>query len=584
MHLPVPKAGLIGLSALFALVAAVAVFIYSGSDEAEAAPYAPTSSAKFCNGLDATFPTSKPITDPDLSLSADPFCTGDGQVGGAAADLTVEFTVPAGNSNFGSSVVTNVPGTLSSVPVGQKVGGLRSDITLGLINGPCTTPLIADFVLYSAAVSGTTVAPLAEGTVNRFSNIVTDTENLLGVATADEIADPSSPGIQQNVGMYETLFTPTGGSYIAPFARYTGSTRVPAGGDWQFLSFFQLSPGSLNAFATNASDEPHIFGRVSHAPTDGNLSLSILNDPTAIQISPSAISDFCTPLFVRTMLMDVTPGGHTRYTAPANGTYGVSNFSYGQRDADNDGKENSYDSCIFAPNSGVDSDGDGIDDACDPGAPAGNDQDGDGFVNLQDNCPLNANGGAAQRDNEDDPSVAYITSAPDGGPKGDDIGDICDPDDLSAVSGGGFVQAYTFDAVCIDGAADNDADNDGYCAAQDPNDADFSMKGWTLNKGMDPEYKNGDGSVGDHGDRAGGNNEVYWGSDPVRKCGVAGAWPYDLFFSNKIDTTDVLQLKPVFGGTVAGGTNPKFDLFPSGKIDTTDVLQIKPVFGLTCNP
>jgi hypothetical protein len=42
-------------------------------------------------------------------------------------------------------------------------------------------------------------------------------------------------------------------------------------------------------------------------------------------------------------------------------------------------------------------------------------------------------------------------------------------------------------------------------------------------------------------------------------------------------------MKPVFGQTVPPAS-VRFDLFPSGNINTTDVLALKPVFGGACTP
>ena len=579
MHLPVMRTGLVGLTALIALVAAFAAVLYSGSgNNAEAATYTPTSAVKMCNALAADFPSSIPANDADLL--GNPACA-DVLTASANTNFTVTFSVPGGDSNFGSSVITNVPGTTAvdaGIPDGQKVGGLRSDVTLSLLNGPCGTALVAEFVLYDSETTGAATAVQAEGTTNRWSDIVTD-------ANLDEIGDSTSTAITTNLNIYETLFTPTGGAYIPPSARYTGLTRVPSGGDWQLLSFFQVSAGALDAF-NNASDSPHTFARVSHAPTTGNLSLSILNDPTATLTSVSPIHDFCAPLIVQTMLLGMTPGGSVRYTTPTAGTMGVSNFSYGQRDLDGDGLENAFDTCAAAANTGTDTDGDGIDNVCDPtvGTNTGlGDHDSDGFANRQDNCPLVANGVPLQTDAEVSTANVYTSVAPDGGSKSDSIGDACETDDL--VANGAFVEAYNLAVKCI-GATD--ADGDGYCAAQDVDDAVFATKGFAVNGGIDSEYKFGAG--GGQGDKVGGNWEVYLGSDPLKRCGfTAGGqvwsenWPYDLVENNAVNISDELALKPVFSGTVPA-VDKHFDIVPNKAVNISDVLALKPVFSSSCTP
>ncbi|HUF54309.1 MAG TPA: dockerin type I domain-containing protein [Dehalococcoidia bacterium] len=80
--------------------------------------------------------------------------------------------------------------------------------------------------------------------------------------------------------------------------------------------------------------------------------------------------------------------------------------------------------------------------------------------------------------------------------------------------------------------------------------------------------------------------EEYIGTDPLNPCARApfdSAWPPDFDNNQRINTTDVLALKPIFG-TKAGDANfgQRGDLDGNGKINTTDVLSLKPVFGITC--
>lgn len=105
-------------------------------------------------------------------------------------------------------------------------------------------------------------------------------------------------------------------------------------------------------------------------------------------------------------------------------------------DADGDGWCNWIDNCPGMSNADqADADGDGVGDACEPppGAcsGAGGDDDGDGVCGVDDNCPLRAN--ADQLDSD-----------------ADGYGDACDPGDWDACAGQG-----------------GDADYDNWCAAID---------------------------------------------------------------------------------------------------------------------
>ena len=60
------------------------------------------------------------------------------------------------------------------------------------------------------------------------------------------------------------------------------------------------------------------------------------------------------------------------------------------------------------------------------------------------------------------------------------------------------------------------------------------------------------------------------------------AWPVDFDSSMLIDISDVLSLKPVYGGTVPL-VSARFDLFVDDIIDISDVLALKPFYGASCS-
>ena len=76
-------------------------------------------------------------------------------------------------------------------------------------------------------------------------------------------------------------------------------------------------------------------------------------------------------------------------------------------------------------------------------------------------------------------------------------------------------------------------------------------------------------------------DETAIGTLPLLHCGV-NAWPVDFDSSMLIDISDVLSLKPVYGGTVPL-VSARFDLFVDDIIDISDVLALKPFYGASCS-
>jgi predicted acyl esterase len=122
-------------------------------------------------------------------------------------------------------------------------------------------------------------------------------------------------------------------------------------------------------------------------------------------------------------------------------------------DTDGDGWPNDSDNCPATANGNqLDSDGDGVGDACDS---TNDDSDGDGVSNTNDNCPSTSNPAQTDTDN-------------------DGIGDACDPSNDNDVDGDGVANASD---NCPNDAnpGQQDADGDGVgnaCDSTDNNDLD----------------------------------------------------------------------------------------------------------------
>lgn len=180
------------------------------------------------------------------------------------------------------------------------------------------------------------------------------------------------------------------------------------------LQFVTFAPGTM----INGSPMDPAWGFMSV------LVIQDTGDPEKL-VEPQSITDFCAPNQGATTLYGITrnnpntaanEGGHKYVTFPAPGATGSIILPSSEYDADDDGIENTLDTCPFDvdltwnPKIGHtgDNDMDGIPDVCDPNDGDGNtDADGDGFQNRGDNCPLLVNDDQLDLDR-------------------DDIGDVCD--------------------------------------------------------------------------------------------------------------------------------------------------------------
>jgi hypothetical protein len=242
-------------------------------------------------------------------------------------------------------------------------------------------------------------------------------------------------------------------------------------------------------------------------------------------------------------------------------------YAVSQRDADNDGHENSLDPCPLTANAGwnprvvnvltLDADGDGLPTACDPNDAAfNNDQDGDGWQNRLDNCPLVANAQPipppppqpAPNVFQFDQDVAVGVPVSDGGPQADGIGPACDPAPLGA--NGHYhatVEAYR---VCIGPATPDcaaaDADGDGVANVSDncigganPPPAGFSQSQRDLNANGFVDFIGDIVLLTGQFGKAGGN--------PAAAPGYEGR--FDLNYDNFVDIFDIVLLTGIFGVT-----------------------------------
>jgi hypothetical protein len=321
---------------------------------------------------------------------------------GAASDVTISATETY-KDRLAEPLVTYLPpdwhvASGMTIDVGAGSGSADYDMTFGLVNSPCNTKVPMHFDLMNASVD----------TSHTVSMNDTDNNN-----TPDFADDSNNNGIFDGVDRYpdflNDLFPDT-----HPRIREAGIT--PIAGVPIMLQALIFAPGTP------------LFSWLDHDPSLGYPVVLLWNDmgdPNATT-EPSIINDVCTPQYSMIDLGGRTnDGAQIILTNPDNlGDYDFPGFFNPLPDADGDGYENQLDTCPTLLNVGDpritndgDLDGDGLDAACDPNDnPQGgtnSDQDSDGYQNRDDNCPLVANG-LDGKDNQLDSD-------------GDGIGDACDP-------------------------------------------------------------------------------------------------------------------------------------------------------------
>ncbi|MDO8614940.1 MAG: thrombospondin type 3 repeat-containing protein [Dehalococcoidia bacterium] len=382
----------------------------------------------------------------------------------------------------------------ADLAVGELAGGGDNSVHLQAATpGDCLSTFPVPFIFFNVALPGIGLVgepsvagnpdprtsaniafPRNEGQPNRFGAWATGAPPIDGIPNnvsgpGDFKADYDTLSVQQYPSYLIDLFDPDyipgigdnadaalpGGAAnlpaAVPIAVYGGMTIPdPASADWVPLYFVQFAPGQLaNGAGLWTGTHPYL----GYTAGLGAPNFAILNDPTAIKSSIGTILDFCSHVRSTTMLLGIGKdpdalgpivGGHTRFKTPitpADVIYTGTNEARSLRDADGDGRENSFDTCPMTaePLAPVtfDSDGDGIYDSCDPGPVvpclpltcSTNDHDGDGFSNQQDNCPLVANGGPpihVAGDGQRESELSQLAYPADGGPKSDGIGDTCE--------------------------------------------------------------------------------------------------------------------------------------------------------------
>jgi len=361
-------------------------------------------------------------------------------------------------SNFSNLATMGVPAgwwlaTDKEIPNGAFVGMMNAVSTLGLFGTACNIMMEVPIPMFDCTTDN------SEGNQIAWDADVDGANLTYGHKSGLPAGCLRYPAHVDNI---------MGGEQ--PRARYYGFYIVVPGMAPTQLNFLMFSPEQLTERGT--------LPETDFADPLGYINVVVLDNPDIPAGPGGALEEFCTPLSTTTNLHGRTDGeGHLTQDVPpvpgiagsyfevtdpcgngiddngdtridefcgiprvrnpkeSTGVYGTGThlagaYSESYRDADGDTIPNNQDECPLQWDSWTDTDGDFIDDVCDPD-PTGvqvlcpgpqTDCDNDGWSNQADNCPLtyqDPTGPNPQNDADDD-----------------GIGDACDNDDWDPLSDG----------------------------------------------------------------------------------------------------------------------------------------------------
>lgn len=373
----------------------------------------------------------------------------------APADLTLKFGLESGYQF--STVVFYIPGDWgvvpgNEIPVGTKVATVKSTETFGFINGACNTQVPVEADLFNASLDTSNPVSFDDLEWERRLDPSTD-----GFGVRDFAEDKDQNGFLDAVDHYPDFLSDLPNT--PPLVRLAGI--APIAGVPVLLQVLIFAPATRLALPDVKVTESLASPLQSGYPTV--IAVQDFDNPDGLN-QPSPISDYCRPRETK-ISFSAADGDPPLFVNPQAGSYQLTFVGLSKRDADNDGIENSLDTCPFVANAGDptvtndgDTDSDGLDASCDA-----NDEltlvdiDEDGYLNRQDNCPLVANGQTMVSHGIFVDSPANQTDQ-----DFDDIGHVCDPNPESP-DGDAIVSALTGEVIIGDGSGSGGPPNAAAC-------------------------------------------------------------------------------------------------------------------------
>src|SRR3990172_6192439 len=341
------------------------------------------------------FSQNRPVNATTFALTGS--LTLDSLAPSAPSGISGSIGVPTGNANV-ARVYQSLPSEWmvpmdATILDGTSMGNIDVDVTLGLINASCSTPVLTPVPL----MEGTTSSSQTVERTGLDENLVLDDDGDTTVEATDSNGIPTYA--DHYPAFLSRMLDPDGPGgpdpSITPRLRLVGHTQITYGGRPAIVNLLFFSPGALGdasmGLGLPESGLDSFFGYAVRIVLSGSpdAGASALAAPAG---APETITDVCAPLTLNTRgegstrgQVEVQPGPAPfeaqAFVSECGAAPATSSFLVNEDNVDDDADTFPDDGCLHIPDpcGGVDYDGDTtvtLGDGEDP-LPATND-DGDG--------------------------------------------------------------------------------------------------------------------------------------------------------------------------------------------------------------